>query len=77
MSMLLVLKHTRVIHRALFHISYQLCKLHGGFVIHMWVYFRVLLANANELIEMQTRNDSTDPRSSATFYERYHSLEDV
>uniref|UniRef100_A0A3B5AYL6 Carboxypeptidase B2 n=1 Tax=Stegastes partitus TaxID=144197 RepID=A0A3B5AYL6_9TELE len=41
------------------------------------VYFRVLLANANELIEMQTRNDSTDPRSSATFYERYHSLEDI
>ncbi|XP_030015114.1 carboxypeptidase B2 [Sphaeramia orbicularis] len=37
----------------------------------------VLLANANELIEMQTRNDSTDPRSSSTFYERYHSLEDI
>ncbi|XP_051284211.1 carboxypeptidase B2 [Dicentrarchus labrax] len=37
----------------------------------------VLLANANELIEMQTRNDSGDPRSSTTFYERYHSLEDV
>lgn len=41
------------------------------------VYFRVLLSNANELIEMQMRNDSTDPRSSSTFYERYHSLEDV
>ncbi|XP_018516493.1 carboxypeptidase B2 [Lates calcarifer] len=37
----------------------------------------VLLANANELIEMQTKNDSTDPRSSSTFYERYHSLEDI
>ncbi|KAM9334411.1 carboxypeptidase B2 [Symphorus nematophorus] len=37
----------------------------------------VLLANVNELIEMQTRNDSTDPRSSATFYERYHSLNDI
>ncbi|XP_042369132.1 carboxypeptidase B2-like [Plectropomus leopardus] len=37
----------------------------------------VLLANANELIEMQTRNDSADPRSSSTFYERYHSLEDI
>ncbi|XP_030266223.1 carboxypeptidase B2 [Sparus aurata] len=37
----------------------------------------VLLANANELIEMQTRNDSTDPRSGSTFYERYHSLEDI
>ncbi|XP_038575066.1 carboxypeptidase B2 [Micropterus salmoides] len=37
----------------------------------------VLLANANELIEMQTRNTSNDPRSSATFYERYHNLEDI
>ncbi|XP_028256287.1 carboxypeptidase B2 [Parambassis ranga] len=37
----------------------------------------VLLANANELVEMQMRNDSTDPRSSSTFYERYHSLEDI
>ncbi|XP_031148117.1 carboxypeptidase B2 [Sander lucioperca] len=37
----------------------------------------VLLANANELIEMQTRNGSTDPRSSSTFYERYHSLDDI
>ncbi|XP_029300750.1 carboxypeptidase B2 isoform X2 [Cottoperca gobio] len=26
---------------------------------------------------MQTRNVSTDPRSGATFYERYHSLEDI
>ncbi|XP_054479933.1 carboxypeptidase B2 [Anoplopoma fimbria] len=38
---------------------------------------RVLLANANELIEMQMRNESTDPRSSSTFYDRYHSLEDI
>ncbi|XP_010752113.2 carboxypeptidase B2 [Larimichthys crocea] len=37
----------------------------------------VLQANANELIEMQTRNDSTDPRSGATFYERYHDLNDI
>ncbi|XP_044044485.1 carboxypeptidase B2 [Siniperca chuatsi] len=37
----------------------------------------VLLTNTNELIEMQTRNDSTDPRSGSTFYERYHSLEDI
>lgn len=39
--------------------------------------FRLLLANADELIEMQTRNDSTDPRGGSTFYERYHNLEDV
>ncbi|XP_041638083.1 carboxypeptidase B2 [Cheilinus undulatus] len=38
---------------------------------------QVLLANTRELIDMQTRNDSTDPRSSVTFYERYHSLEDI
>ncbi|XP_060922757.1 carboxypeptidase B2 [Limanda limanda] len=37
----------------------------------------VLLANTNELIEMQTKNDSSDPRSSSTYYERYHSLEDI
>uniref|UniRef100_A0A3Q1HDY6 Peptidase M14 domain-containing protein n=1 Tax=Anabas testudineus TaxID=64144 RepID=A0A3Q1HDY6_ANATE len=37
----------------------------------------VLLANTNELIEMQTRINNTDPRSSSTFYERYHSLEDI
>nr|XP_061803257.1 carboxypeptidase B2-like [Nerophis lumbriciformis] len=37
----------------------------------------VLLDNTNLLIEMQTRNDSTDPRSSTSFYERYHSLEDI
>ncbi|XP_029942246.1 carboxypeptidase B2-like [Salarias fasciatus] len=41
------------------------------------VTHEILLENANELIEMQTRNDSTDPRSSATFYERYHTLEDI
>nr|XP_057907868.1 carboxypeptidase B2 [Doryrhamphus excisus] len=38
---------------------------------------QVLLDNAKELIEMQTRNDTTDPRSSVSFYERYHSLEDI
>ncbi|KAG7502662.1 carboxypeptidase B2 [Solea senegalensis] len=41
------------------------------------VTHEVLLDNANELIEMQTKNDSTDPRSGSTFYERYHSLEDI
>lgn len=43
----------------------------------LFFFSRVLLPDANELIEMQTRNDSSDPRSSTTFYERYHSLEDV
>lgn len=41
------------------------------------VCFRVLLANAKELVEMQTRNETTDPRSGVTFYEKYHSLNDV
>uniref|UniRef100_A0A3Q3WGE7 Peptidase M14 domain-containing protein n=1 Tax=Mola mola TaxID=94237 RepID=A0A3Q3WGE7_MOLML len=39
--------------------------------------FLVLLPNANELIEMQMRNDSSDPRGSTTFYERYHTLDDI
>ncbi|XP_061660086.1 carboxypeptidase B2 [Syngnathoides biaculeatus] len=37
----------------------------------------LLLDNTDLLIEMQTRNDSTDPRSGISFYERYHSLEDI
>lgn len=51
--------------------------LSGGLVTRLWPCFRVLLADANELIEMQTRNASSDPRSSSGFYERYHNLEDV
>uniref|UniRef100_I3K2Q6 Carboxypeptidase B2 n=1 Tax=Oreochromis niloticus TaxID=8128 RepID=I3K2Q6_ORENI len=38
---------------------------------------KVLLANPNELTKMQMKNDSTDPRSSSTFYERYHTLEEI
>uniref|UniRef100_A0AAY4EFC9 Carboxypeptidase B2 n=1 Tax=Denticeps clupeoides TaxID=299321 RepID=A0AAY4EFC9_9TELE len=38
---------------------------------------RVLLQDTQELIAMQTRNHTSDPRSSETFYERYHSLEDI
>uniref|UniRef100_A0A8C2WSJ0 Carboxypeptidase B2 (plasma) n=1 Tax=Cyclopterus lumpus TaxID=8103 RepID=A0A8C2WSJ0_CYCLU len=49
----------------------------GAFDNEVCVYFRVLLANANELIEMQTMNSTTDPRSGSTFYERYHSLDDI
>ncbi|XP_037552753.1 carboxypeptidase B2 [Nematolebias whitei] len=37
----------------------------------------VLLANAAELIEIQMRNDSSDPRSGSTFYQKYHPLEDI
>ncbi|XP_029541527.1 carboxypeptidase B2-like [Oncorhynchus nerka] len=43
----------------------------------MCVCFRVLLDNTEELIEMQTRNESSDPRSSISYYDRYHSLEDI
>ncbi|XP_039894308.1 carboxypeptidase B2 [Simochromis diagramma] len=38
---------------------------------------KVLLANPNVLTEMQMKNDSTDPRSGSTFYERYHTLEEI
>ncbi|CAL8289221.1 unnamed protein product [Lota lota] len=41
------------------------------------VSHEVLLTNTKELIEMQTRNDSTDPRSGSSFYAKYHSLEDI
>ncbi|KAM4559518.1 carboxypeptidase B2 [Odontesthes bonariensis] len=37
----------------------------------------VMLDNTNELIEMQRKNDSTDPRSGSTYYEQYHSLDDI
>ncbi|KAJ8407393.1 hypothetical protein AAFF_G00279670 [Aldrovandia affinis] len=37
----------------------------------------VLLQNTQELIEKQTRNVSTDPRSSMSYYERYHPLEEI
>uniref|UniRef100_A0A669F3E1 Carboxypeptidase B2 (plasma) n=1 Tax=Oreochromis niloticus TaxID=8128 RepID=A0A669F3E1_ORENI len=53
------------------HIQFQVNHL----CLH--VYFRVLLANPNELTKMQMKNDSTDPRSSSTFYERYHTLEEI
>lgn len=55
----------------------ELCNELRAFGSYLYVCFRVLLSNANELIEMQTRNYSTDPRSSSSFYERYHNLEDV
>ncbi|XP_029030638.1 carboxypeptidase B2 [Betta splendens] len=38
---------------------------------------KVSLANVNELIEMQTRINSTDPRASSTFYHKYHRLEEI
>ncbi|XP_005808043.1 carboxypeptidase B2 [Xiphophorus maculatus] len=37
----------------------------------------VMLPNADEIIKMQMRNDSGDPRSGSTFYYRYHTLEDI
>lgn len=41
------------------------------------VTHEVLLTNTKELIEMQTRNDSTHPRSGLSYYQKYHSLEDI
>ncbi|XP_026157706.1 carboxypeptidase B2 [Mastacembelus armatus] len=41
------------------------------------ITYEVLLTKADELMAMQTRDNSTDPRSSSSFYERYHSLEDI
>ncbi|KAJ8247206.1 hypothetical protein GJAV_G00259950 [Gymnothorax javanicus] len=39
--------------------------------------YKVLLENTQELIDKQTKNDSSDPRSSQSYYERYHPLEDI
>ncbi|KAI7800472.1 carboxypeptidase B2 isoform X3 [Triplophysa rosa] len=39
--------------------------------------FTVLVENTEELVEMQTRNNSSDPRSGGVYHERYHSLEDI
>ncbi|KAL1022339.1 hypothetical protein UPYG_G00025360 [Umbra pygmaea] len=39
--------------------------------------YDVILDNAQDLVEMQTRNVPTDPRISVSYYERYHSLEDI
>ncbi|KAK2818071.1 hypothetical protein Q7C36_022004 [Tachysurus vachellii] len=39
--------------------------------------FSVLLENTQELIQEQTRNSTTDPKSGGTTYERYQSLEDI
>ncbi|XP_056445020.1 carboxypeptidase B2 [Gadus chalcogrammus] len=48
----------------------ELLQTHG-------VTHAVMLANTKELIEMQTRNASTDPRSGISYYDKYHSLEDI
>lgn len=37
----------------------------------------VLLENTQSLIQEQTRNETTDPKSGGMISERYHSLEDV
>ncbi|XP_076158553.1 carboxypeptidase B2 [Alosa pseudoharengus] len=39
---------------------------------------RVMLEDTEQLIEIQTKNDTKDPRLKATsFYERYHNLEEI
>ncbi|XP_043103115.1 carboxypeptidase B2 [Puntigrus tetrazona] len=41
------------------------------------ITYRMLLENTPALIEMQTKNYTSDPRSGGVFYEKYHSLEDI
>ncbi|KAI2668453.1 Carboxypeptidase B2 [Labeo rohita] len=48
--------------------------------VHLYIQstsVEMLLENTPALIEMQTKNDTSDPRSGGVFYERYHSLEDI
>ncbi|KAL2087439.1 hypothetical protein ACEWY4_016267 [Coilia grayii] len=39
--------------------------------------YRSMVENTQPLIEMQTRDDSKDPKSMGKFYERYHPLEEI
>uniref|UniRef100_A0A8C6BS77 Carboxypeptidase B2 n=1 Tax=Monodon monoceros TaxID=40151 RepID=A0A8C6BS77_MONMO len=39
--------------------------------------FRVLLENVEDLIRQQTSNDSISPRASSSYYEQYHSLNEI
>ncbi|KAM4701765.1 carboxypeptidase B2 isoform 2-T2 [Discoglossus pictus] len=41
------------------------------------VTYMVLVDNAQELIDQQTFNVSTNPRSSVSYYEQYHPLEEI
>ncbi|KAM3585752.1 uncharacterized protein V6R79_026362 [Siganus canaliculatus] len=41
------------------------------------ITYEVFVENTQRLIEMQTTNDSDVSRSSSSFYERYHNLEDI
>ncbi|XP_007466515.1 PREDICTED: carboxypeptidase B2 isoform X2 [Lipotes vexillifer] len=39
--------------------------------------FRVLLENVEDLIRQQTSNDTISPRASSSYYEQYHSLDEI
>ncbi|KAM9050094.1 carboxypeptidase B2 isoform 2-T2 [Megaptera novaeangliae] len=39
--------------------------------------FRVLLENVEDLIRQQTSNDTISPRASSSYYEQYHSLNEI
>ncbi|XP_063808885.1 carboxypeptidase B2 [Pseudophryne corroboree] len=41
------------------------------------ISYTVLVENAQHLIDQQTYNDTTGQRSSVSFYEQYHALEDI
>ncbi|KAI4581669.1 hypothetical protein MJG53_020799, partial [Ovis ammon polii x Ovis aries] len=39
--------------------------------------FRVLVENVEDLIRQQTSNDTISPRASSSYYEQYHSLNEI
>ncbi|KAI4565452.1 hypothetical protein MJT46_019740, partial [Ovis ammon polii x Ovis aries] len=39
--------------------------------------FRVLMENVEDLIRQQTSNDTISPRASSSYYEQYHSLNEI
>ncbi|XP_053140950.1 carboxypeptidase B2 isoform X2 [Hemicordylus capensis] len=41
------------------------------------IQYKVLLEDVHKMIEQQTTNDTVTPRSSASYYEQYHSLNEI
>uniref|UniRef100_A0A8C6DK62 Carboxypeptidase B2 n=1 Tax=Moschus moschiferus TaxID=68415 RepID=A0A8C6DK62_MOSMO len=41
------------------------------------ILFRVLVENVEDLIRQQTSNDTISPRASSSYYEQYHSLNEI
>ncbi|KAM9454994.1 carboxypeptidase B2 [Clarias gariepinus] len=59
------------------YVQYSSISLITELLITHGFSFSVLLENTQQLIQEQTRNETTDPRSGGLPHERYHSLDDI